>query len=709
LNTKVLAVGSALNPLLSSSGFLIPKVSFSGPSVATATVTGNPTLGSYKIQVQSLGAQGHMDGASGLSRVNTESALTRAGFAKTLATATLEEDGTHTGTDNVRGTSASVRVADPDALAAGPYAIDVANVATHTVARSATLALDPERPLSDAFPGLTWGGAVEINGASFIIDQESSLNDFVDTVNAVDVGVTASFEEGVLSLRNDLPGADPIVFGQDQVGLWDAIGRHAQEVGVDADFNVEADGERVHYRSADNEGLFVEELPGLEFDVTEAGRTDFDVRVDGVEYQGGSFEVNGHTVSWRTSDSIEDVIEAVSEADPSVTLSYDRAADKFRFSGSGDLTVKDLEGGLLSSMGFEGTATGNDALESAGTVAKAIDKTQDVSIALRAPVTAGTFKINDATIQVKAGDSLDRVLSRITNSSAGVNARYDAAADRIVLQRKALGSTAISVGEDSTGFLAAAGLVGAETTGGASAQYTVDGVAHASDSLTVTDAIPGVSVTLTGTTPTTPADTTLEVKHDVTAGVDQIKAFVDSVNELMEFIADNSEPAVLEGSSVLSPAGVFLGNTDVTRLTGGLQRALHGIVAGQPSEYNSLSDIGISIVPSSQTGRGMQLDVDDAALREALGENPDALRELFAKSGTGVGRLVDRVVDQAARGSGLFGGIDLMERKLERLTSRAAALEERLARDQVLLQKASWGWSRRWRGCKIRERPFLRC
>ena len=73
-------------------------------------------------------------------------------------------------------------------------------------------------------------------------------------------------------------------------------------------------------------------------------------------------------------------------------------------------------------------------------------------------VTAGSFEIDGVTIQVAANDSIQSVLDKITNSSAGITASFDTLTETVLLTRNETGSTPIVVGNDDSGFLSAVKL-----------------------------------------------------------------------------------------------------------------------------------------------------------------------------------------------------------------------------------------------------------
>ena len=74
-------------------------------------------------------------------------------------------------------------------------------------------------------------------------------------------------------------------------------------------------------------------------------------------------------------------------------------------------------------------------------------------------MTAGSFTINGIQIDILDTDTLNSVVSKITNSSAGVIATFDVATERVLLTQKTLGPGGqIVLGGDSSGFFDAVKL-----------------------------------------------------------------------------------------------------------------------------------------------------------------------------------------------------------------------------------------------------------
>lgn len=133
-------------------------------------------------------------------------------------------------------------------------------------------------------------------------------------------------------------------------------------------------------------------------------------------------------------------------------------------------------------------------------------------------VQAGSFDVNGVTIAVNADDTLDEVLDRISASTAGVAASFDASTETVVMTQATDGPDApILLEQDTSGLLAALKLDGATavpgTTGDSDAplgslpafsgvqsgSFTVDGVTLAVDVLT--DSLEDVLTLINGSVP----------------------------------------------------------------------------------------------------------------------------------------------------------------------------------------------------------------
>lgn len=135
-----------------------------------------------------------------------------------------------------------------------------------------------------------------------------------------------------------------------------------------------------------------------------------------------------------------------------------------------------LSNGLVFSLG-EGSLARNDTFtidvyDSVGTAVNSDNPfngtgNDDPNLEEGFSVSDGSFDINGTTIAVNAGDSINDVLNRISQSDAGVTATFDAASETVQLTQKTAGAAQdIVLAIDTSGFVAATKLDGATTTPG---------------------------------------------------------------------------------------------------------------------------------------------------------------------------------------------------------------------------------------------------
>jgi flagellar hook-associated protein 2 len=147
---------------------------------------------------------------------------------------------------------------------------------------------------------------------------------------------------------------------------------------------------------------------------------------------------------------------------------------------------------------------------------------------------------------------------------------------------------------------------------------------------TVTGAIEGVTLQLTGETSGTPE--TLTLAQDLTGITTTLQTFVDSYNTL------NTTLDELSGyDASTEEAGILLGDTMVTGATSSMRNILTGAVSGLSGQYASLNQIGISFQLDGS------LELDEAELAAALADDLDAVSKVFAATGTPSDSLISYV------------------------------------------------------------------
>ena len=176
-----------------------------------------------------------------------------------------------------------------------------------------------------------------------------------------------------------------------------------------------------------------------------------------------------------------------------------------------------------------------------------------------------------------------------------------------------------SINEPSTTPGQSAGFGFTQAVAGTDASVTVDGVPGDYASNTVTGAIPGVTLTLLGTTSGTPA--ALTVASDATQASTAINQFVTDYNTAIGLVTSQ-----FQFSSATGSEGVLASDPIVRSLQATLQQALNYVAVpatGTTTTVTTLNDLGIA------AGSDGTLSVDTTTLNNALTNNALDVQNFF--------------------------------------------------------------------------------
>lgn len=265
--------------------------------------------------------------------------------------------------------------------------------------------------------------------------------------------------------------------------------------------------------------------------------------------------------------------------------------------------------------------------------------------------------------------SLDGMLQAVSQSGIGVNAFYDSATGRVSMTRTDTGN--MHVGNEGSGEDVSNGdatFGGAEIefsgsfltdtlqmdatneTGGTDATFTLNGMETSRHANTFT--VGGVTYTLKGNT-SADEQVTVRVNSDTDAVVKKINEFVDKYNEVIEKIngelseeryrdyppltdlqKSEMNDSDIEKWEEKARSGMLAGDSILSGALSQMRLDLYSSVTGTSNEkMNQLSELGIT-TSSDYTENG-KLVVDQDKLKKAVGEDPQAVMELFTKQGDG--------------------------------------------------------------------------
>lgn len=404
----------------------------------------------------------------------------------------------------------------------------------------------------------------------------------------------------------------------------------------------------------------------------------------------GTFTINGVQINVDpTTQSLNDIIGAINGSGAGVTASYDNVSDTVTIANSAPGNTSFINFGasgdtsnFLTAIGVAGAtqvpdangSTASTSVRPLGTVNPG-DTLNAVNFAGGA-VTGGTFNINGVAITVDpATDSLSSVISRINSSGAGVTASFDSTTDSIRVVSRNLGSPTISFASGTSNFLDVANLTTATQTAGQNAQFTIDGgPVQTRNSNTVSDAVPGVSLTLLSV-----GQTSVTVGQDTESILEDVRGFVE------EFNAAVSEILELTGSE-----GALANDISIRSLQNFLRTNIFQSVSGITGDFNSLVNVGFSSGATFDPAAPFQLSLDEAKFLEAIESNVENVNTLFSNDAeNGVFDVLFNFLDEVSSTNGFLneraraGGsiadqIDLLNDQIGRVERRVDIREARL-------------------------------
>jgi len=213
-------------------------------------------------------------------------------------------------------------------------------------------------------------------------------------------------------------------------------------------------------------------------------------------------------------------------------------------------------------------------------------------------------------------DTLNTLASYINGQNWGVTANVitDATGSRLALTSQSTGSAgALAITSNNTS------LVFNTPSGGADASLTIDGIPYSSASNTISGAIPGLTLNLTGGAP----DETVQVTVGANASqaADAINNFVAAYNQVINDI--NQQFTVNAGTNTEGPLG---SDTALRSLQTSLMNDVTYSIAGNSGLVN-LAALGINMNDDGTLTVGS--NAQGQSLNQVLAANPAAVQNFF--------------------------------------------------------------------------------
>ena len=312
------------------------------------------------------------------------------------------------------------------------------------------------------------------------------------------------------------------------------------------------------------------------------------------------------------------------------------------------------------------------------------------TFAFASPAAEETVTVDGREYAIKAGAGAKELAAKINGDGEGTVYAAVLNSETIVLSDRATGATE---GE----FISVTGASLTEKAGtakeGRDAEYSVDGVAGTSKSNTLSEAIPGVTLTLLGVTTTSgPVTVDVQPPGPSTSKIEaQLQSFVKSYNAVVETIQKQLTTKPIAGASTAEQfsVGTLFGDSELMGVLTRMRTTMYESVAGLPSGMSSPTDIGLGTAPAngstpSQSSIEGLVALEPQKLASALAENPEGVEKMLQ----GWAKNLSGVINGAAEpGGGLASRIEGDETQVTTLRKRIATMNEMLEqREKALVE-----------------------
>ncbi len=313
------------------------------------------------------------------------------------------------------------------------------------------------------------------------------------------------------------------------------------------------------------------------------------------------------------------------------------------------------------------------------------------SFAFTSPTAEDTITIDGREYTFKAGATAKEVAAKINADGKGTVFAAAQGEGTIVLSSR---TTGVTGGEFIKVTDAGETLVEKEGSAkeGRNAEYKVDGVAGTSTTNTLTEAIPGVTLTLGALTSAGAVTIAVQPPQTSVATIEkQVESFVALYNTTVEEIETqlNTKPLGNPQNAEERAVGSLYGDSTLRDLLAAMRTSMYESIEGLPEEMSSPLSIGIGTGAAtggktSQAALQGVLKLDPAKLAKAIQENPEAAKTMMQKWATGFKKTVEAV---SGPGGALSSRIEGDSEQVREMKIRITTMNDMIAVRQRALEQ----------------------
>jgi flagellar hook-associated protein 2 len=261
------------------------------------------------------------------------------------------------------------------------------------------------------------------------------------------------------------------------------------------------------------------------------------------------------------------------------------------------------------------------------------------------PTSDDNITVNGSAYTIKAGASIQDFVDSINSDTTGTVFAAATNSGTVVFSSRQTGaSSSVSI-NDTGGSLALQ-----SSKAGQDALFSVDGVSGSSASNTVTNAIGGVALTLTGVT-TTSGPITVNVGAPAPNSTNISNAINSFVTQYNKVISDIQTQLSQQPSSTDPTQGTLYGDPGLQDLLTSMRSMMYSPGSGLPVGASTMDDIGVST--GATTGSGAEsatalagnLTLDPTALTNMLQSNASGVQNILKSWSSSFVNLTDNAAD----------------------------------------------------------------
>jgi flagellar hook-associated protein 2 len=273
-----------------------------------------------------------------------------------------------------------------------------------------------------------------------------------------------------------------------------------------------------------------------------------------------------------------------------------------------------------------------------------------------APTSDTAVTVGGNAYTIKAGESIQNFVDSINSDQNGTVFAAATNSGTVVFSSRATGASSSAAVTGGTGA-----LTPESTKAGQDALFSVDGVSGSSASNTVSNAIGGVNLTLTGVTTTTgpitvnvgaPAPNSTNIANAINAFVTQYNKVISDVQTQLQQQPSSSDPT----------QGTLYGDPELQDMLTQMRAMMFTGGSGLPAGASTMDDIGVSTGATTGSGAVSQsalsgnLTLDATTLTNMLTSNPSSVKSILGGWSSGFVNIADNASDPGGTIAARIGG-----------------------------------------------------